>query len=180
MLELALGVSVGGSVLAVFLPTFLNNVHASRVNEPIDGLKRLAQRATALAAGRGIEQAYPESVGLTPAKVARGEPVLDPPGTWEHPTWRRLNFGFTVPHSYSFTFESHLPAGPDGDSDKGHQAGDPREQQANPTDGHAEFVARAFGDLDGDGGLSTFEISGESRQGQTPIVRPLVVHREVE
>jgi len=159
VLELALGLAVGGSVLAVFLPTFLNNVHASRVNEPVDGLKRLAQRATALAAGRSIESAYPESVGLTPAKVARGEPVLDPPGTWEHPTWRRLNFGFTVPHSYSFTFESKLPAG---------------------AEGRAEFVGRAFGDLDGDGGLSTFEISGESRQGQTPMVRPLVVRREVE
>ncbi|MDX2053761.1 MAG: hypothetical protein SFV15_15270 [Polyangiaceae bacterium] len=168
VLEWALGVSVGGSVLAVVLPTFLKNVHASRVNEPVESLNRIAQRATALAAGRSIESAYPESVPLTPAKVPRGEAVVDPPGTWDHPTWRRLNFGFSVPHSYSFSFESQSPQ----------VSGDGAAAQA-PRD-YATFVARAFGDLDGDGALSTFEISGESRQGQTPLIRPLVVHREVE
>ena len=44
----------------------------------------------------------------------------------------------------------------------------------------AHFVATAHGDLDGDGVLSTFQITGESKRGAEPKVLPLDVHREVE
>jgi hypothetical protein len=38
----------------------------------------------------------------------------------------------------------------------------------------------AHGDLDGDGSLSTFEISGECREGSEPVVFTLMMSREVE
>ena len=119
-------------------------------------MNRIAARATALAAGRPTESAYPASAPLTPAQVPKGEQVTDPPQTWDHPTWRELGFEFTVPHSYSFAFDS-LNA-----------------KQS------ASFTARANGDLDGDGLLSTFEISGHAVKGSEPVTRPMEIHRETE
>ncbi len=155
-LEAAVAVAVAGAVLATALPAFVRNLHASKLVEPIDGLGRIATRATALAAGRPVESAYPESVPLTPAEVPAGVRVTDPPGTWDHPTWRALEFGFTVPHSFSFAFES---------------GGSPEQ---------AAFRARAHGDLDGDGSLSELSISGQSRAGSEPTVSPMELYREVE
>jgi hypothetical protein len=155
-LQAAIAFSVGGSVLAVAIPTFLENSHASRLAEPLEGLQRIAERANALAAGSPAELGYPESAPLTPARVPQGERVVDPPGTWEHPTWRRLGFSWDVAHAYSFEFESRKE------------------------EGRATFVARAFGDLDGDGVQSRFEISGEIRDDGEPIVYPIRMYRETE
>ena len=151
-----MAVAIAGSVLATALPVFVRNLHASRLTEPVDGLGRIAARATVLAASRAAESAYPATVGLTPAEVPRGQRVLDPSGTWAHPTWRELEFEWTVPHSFSFAFESHHAPG------------------------LAVFRSRAHGDLDGDGVLSTFQISGQSKDGAEPITFPMEVYREVE
>jgi hypothetical protein len=155
-LEAAVAVAALGSLLATALPAFVRNLHASRMVEPIDGLNRIATRATALAAGRAAHAAYPESVPLTPETVPRGERVTDPPGTWSHRTWLELGFEWTVPHSYSFVFDS------------------------KNAPGRAVFSARAHGDLDGDGNLSTFELSGESVDGAEPHVGSMEISREVE
>jgi hypothetical protein len=154
--EAALAVAIGGSVLFAALPAFMNNLHASRLAEPIDGLGAIATRATALASGQTPESAYPDSVGLTPAQVPRAERVADPPGTWEHPTWQKLGFAQTVPHCFSFAFESKNGKG------------------------LATFRARSHGDLDGDGIHSTFSVSGEFREGSEPKTLPLEIEREIE
>jgi hypothetical protein len=154
--EAAVAVAVAGSVLATALPAFVKNLHASELVEPLDGLARIGARASALAASRPVAQAYPDSVPLTPSVVPAGVRVTDPPGTWDHPTWRLLDFSFEVPHSYSFEFESKN--GPDVST----------------------FTARAHGDLDGDGSLSEFELSGRTRAGGTPEVGPTEMFREIE
>ena len=154
--EAAVAVAVLGSVLATALPAFIKNLHASELVEPIDGLNRIATRATALAASRSMESAYPESVGLTPAQVPAGARATDPPGTWDHPTWRLLDFSMTVPHSFSFAFDSKNAADV------------------------SVFLAKAHGDLDGDGSLSTFEISGETRSAGEPTVGQMDIYREIE
>lgn len=155
-LEAAVAVAVAGAVLATALPAFVRNLHASKLVEPIDGLNRIATRATALAAGRPIASAYPESVGLTPAEVPAGVRVTDPPGTWDHPTWRSLEFELSVPHSFSFAFQSGGSAA------------------------HAAFRAVARGDLDGDGSTSELSISGQAHEGSPPSVGPMEMYREVE
>lgn len=155
-LQLAVAFALGGSLVAVAVPAFLENIRASRMAEPLDGLKRISTAATALAAGSPAELAYPESAPLTPAQVPQGRRVLDPPGTWSHSTWRRLGFSWEVEHSYSFEFESR--------SEKG----------------AASFVARALGDLDADGVLSNFSISGELRDGNEPQIHRVSIQREVE
>ncbi len=155
-LEAAVAVAIFGSVLATALPTFVHNLHASALVEPIDGLGRIATRATSLAASRPIQNAYPATVPLTPGSVPAGSRVTDPPGTWDHATWRELEFGFTVPHAFSFAFES---------------------QNAPDV---STFHALAHGDLDGDGSLSTFEIGGEVHAGGEPKTGAMDIHREVE
>jgi hypothetical protein len=154
--ELAIAVSLAGTVAATMIPTFLRNVHASRLSEPVLGLKRIAAHATLRAAGLPPESAYPESAPFTPTVTPRAELLLDPPGTWDAPTWRALDFAFDAPHAYSFSFES-------ADSDS-----------------HSAFIARARGDLDGDGVTSSFSISGSVDRGAEPKLAPMEIYREVE
>lgn len=151
--EAALCVAVGGSVLAVGVPAFVRDLHASRLVEPIDGLQRVAAAAALRAQESGR---YPASAPRTPHDVPVGAPALDPPGVWEHPTWVSLGLSFSRPHSYSFELESGR---------RGRRS---------------SYVASAYGDLDGDGQLSTFSIRGEVVDGQAPVTFPMEMRREVE
>jgi hypothetical protein len=152
-IEAALAFAVTGAVLAVAVPEFVRGLHASRLAEPVDGLKRIASSAVAVAAAGS---AFPPSVQLTPAEVPRGVRADDPAGVWDHPTWRALGFGFDHPHAFSFSFES----------------------SQTPAGGH--FRATAHGDLDGDGVVSTFEVEGESDANGARILPGMYVDREVE
>lgn len=154
--EAALIFALGGSALAVFVPAFVKNVHASRLVEPLDGLSRLSGRAAQLADAAPQLSAYPESAPLTPSNVPRGELVKDPAGTWSHPTWRLLDFSFDVPHAYGFELVSKNAADV------------------------STYTVTARGDLDGDGVLSKFEVSGSVKPGAPPQTSPLEVMREVE
>ena len=154
--QLATAVALAASVAAAFIPAFFKNLRASRLAEPLDGLSQIAGRATALAAGLPLSLAYPSPAPRTPARVPSGVRVLDPEGTWDHPTWRLLDFRQEREHSFSFEFESRSDAN------------------------GAVFVARAVGDLDGDGDLSEFTISGEVQGENDPVVYPLRLRREVE
>jgi hypothetical protein len=157
-LELSAAFAVGGSVLAVAVPTFVRNLSASKLTEPIEGLDRLVTSAVAYAEGRPQEISFPPSAPLTPAQVPRGVRALDPPESWEHLTWKSLNFRFDVSHAFAFQFDSQLTPGKT-----------------------MRFVATAHGDLDGDGALSTFEVRGERVPGEPARVLPgMFVDREVE
>ncbi|HTV19387.1 MAG TPA: hypothetical protein VMG12_11965 [Polyangiaceae bacterium] len=154
--EAALVVAVCGSVLAVGIPAFVRDLHASRLVEPIDGLNRIATAAAAHAANASGAQRYPESAPRTPRDVPAGAPALDPPGAWEHPTWVALGLAFDQAHSYSFEFDS--------------------ERQGR----RSRYSAVAQGDLDGDGQLSEFSIRGEAVDGRAPLTLPMEMRREVE
>jgi hypothetical protein len=155
--ELAIGAAIGGSLLAVAVPAFSRDLHASRFVEPTDGLARLGASAIAYAE---VNQRFPDSAPLTPAVPPRGKTEADPPGTWDSPTWKALAFRPSpegVPHAFAFSFES--------------------------TSGGTAFVAQARGDLDGDGILSTFEIRGHAKrgEGEKPAVTPgMYVEAELE
>ncbi|WP_438030929.1 hypothetical protein [Sorangium sp. So ce233] len=157
-LELSAAFAVGGSVLAVAVPAFFRNLSASKLSEPIEGLDRLVTSAVAYAESRPQEISFPPSAPLTPAQVPRGVRAVDPPGAWEHLTWRSLDFRVEGPHAFAFQFTSELDAAKT-----------------------MRFVATAHGDLDGDGALSTFEVRGERVPGESARVLPgMYVDREVE
>lgn len=152
-IELAVGAALLGSVAAVAIPAFAREIHASRFVEPATGLARIGEAAVSFAEAHGT---FPPSAPLTPNAVPRGQREVDPPGTWDAPTWKALDFqpvAEGAPHAYAFSF--------DGSQDA--------------------FVAQARGDLDGDGILSTFEIRGFNHAGDRPMVVPgMYVASEVE
>jgi hypothetical protein len=157
--ELAAIIAVGGSVLAVALPSFIRNLSFSKMSEPIDNLDMLVTNAITYAHGRPQNISFPPSAPLTPAEVPRGATATDPLDAWQHLTWRSLKFGFDGPHHFAFKFDSAL----------------------DPQTGVMRFVATAHGDLDGDGVLSTFEVRGERVPGHDARVLPgMFIDREVE
>ncbi len=168
-LEFAAIFAVGGSLLAVAVPSFVRNLSASKLTEPIDGLDHLVRGAISYAARHPQEITFPPPAPLTPAEVPRGVRVVDPPEIWQHLTWRSLEFGYCpepergkpdcVPHAFSFKFDSEL---------------DPATQVMR-------FTATAHGDLDGNGIVSTFEVRGERVPGSPARVLPgMFIDRAVE
>jgi hypothetical protein len=157
--EFAALVAVIGSVLAVAIPTFVREFHASHLVEATSGLERLGAAAIAASEGHAPQEAFPPSAPRTPAQIPRGTPVVDPPGTWDHPTWQELGFRPGTdgrPHRFSFTFIGAEAA----------RSG--------------TFTARAEGDLDGDGLTSTFETTGVADAEGAHVAPGLYVRSELE
>ncbi|HLK37163.1 MAG TPA: hypothetical protein VKU41_10465 [Polyangiaceae bacterium] len=151
--ELAIGFALGGSLLAVAVPTFAREIHASRLVEPVEGLGRIGAHAVAYAQSRPAARGFPTGAPLTPPVPPRGRCEADPPGTWEHPTWQDLDFRAApegAPHCFSFAFDSAASPAKSG------------------------FRAHAHADLDGDGLTSTFEITGQYADGDPrgPVIDP--------
>jgi hypothetical protein len=142
--ELAIGFALVGSLLAVGVPTFVREVHSSRFVEPVEGLERMGASAVAYGRAHPVAQAFPPSAALTPSVAPRGRCDADPPGLWDQPTWRTLDFRPAPegdPHCYAFSFDSTLSAS------------------------RSAFRGDAHGDLDGDGIVSTFEVTGHVAEG---------------
>jgi hypothetical protein len=162
VLEFAVAFALGGSLLAIAVPTFVREVHASRMVEPVEGLQRIGAAAVAYAHERPVSQAFPASAPLTPPMPPRGHCEADAPSVWDTPTWRALDFRPApegAAHCFSFSFESRLsPA-------------------------KSTFRAQAHADLDGDGIPSTFEITGQDVEGDSRGARVdpgMVVESAVE
>jgi hypothetical protein len=159
--ELAVLFAVGGSLLAVAVPAFARNMHASKLAEALDGVNAIAEGATAYARTHDVPHAYPPSAPLTPAAVPKGTREVDPAGAWETPTWRALGFRAAeegVPHAYAFELDTTNGAT------------------------RSTFAAVAHGDLDGDGVASTFAVRGHDQLGESgPTIEPgMVVEAELE
>jgi hypothetical protein len=159
--EVAISFAVTGSLLAVAVPAFVRNLHASKLVEPVEGIKAIAEGATTFAKAHDVPHAYPPAAPLTPSVVPRGTREADPPQAWEHPSWKALGFRAAeegTPHAFAFGFASGNGAT------------------------RSTFTARAHGDLDGDGITSTFEVTGHDQAGEAePVIDPgMVVVEEVE
>jgi hypothetical protein len=160
--ELAVGVAIAGSLFAVAVPAFVREIHASRFVEPVEGLQRIGASAVAYGRAHPVAQAFPATAPETPAAPPRGRCEADPPALWDQPTWKALDFRPApegAPHCFAFTFESTL----------------------SPT--RSVFRADAHGDLDGDGIVSTFEITGHTVEGDPEgptLDRGMFVDSEVE
>jgi hypothetical protein len=160
-LEIAIGFAISGSLLAVAIPAFVRELHASRFAEPVNGLERMSASAVAYAQDRPPTEGFPPNAPLTPSAPPRGTREIDPPGIWEHPTWLALSFRGAnegEPHSFAFGFDS------------------------TRAPGRSTFVAHAHGDLNGNGVVSTFEVRGHfyADEGAPAIDPGMYVESEVE
>ena len=160
--DLAVGFALAGSLLAVAIPVFAREVHASRFVEPVDGLQRIGAAAVAYGLQHAVAQGFPPSNSLTPSVPPRGRCEADSPESWETLTWRALDFRPVpagMPHCFAFSFDSAL----------------------SPS--KSMFRSQSHGDLDGDGIVSTFEVTGHYVDGDSrgPEIDPgMFVDSEVE
>ena len=158
--EVAIILSLAGSVLAVAIPAFVRELHASKFAEPTLGLTRLGEASIAYASARATgAESFPGNAPLSPPVVPRGTLEIDPPGTWDAPTWKALDFhpvGEGVPHAFAFGYET------------------------TPGVGVIRFTAHAHGDLDGDGQTSTFEIRGHADASGAVVEPGMRVDKELE
>jgi hypothetical protein len=159
LLQLAAAFGIGGSLLAVAVPTFVTNLRASKLSEPTENLGRIVRNAISYGDTHAEPESFPPSVELTPKDVPRGNLVKDPPGTWDHLTWRALDFRIDDEHAFSYEFTSAY----------------------DPTSGTMRFETTSHGDLDGDGALSTFTVYGEKARGHAArALTGMYVARELE
>lgn len=142
------GVSVGGCVLAAFVPTFVRNLHLSKASEAAEHLERMHQGAAAyFAATRTIEgvdrtACLPDSAGPTPLAPSEDpvEVLFGAPETPGHETWSALGFQPDRGIRFSYAFEPvAVGCG------------------LRSPEGTYLVTFRARGDLDGDGEQSIFE-----------------------
>jgi type IV pilus assembly protein PilA len=146
LIELMIVVAILGILAAVAIPAFMKYIRRAKTSEAVDKLAYLYRMSSTYATGervaRGLGAAvldvrFPDPAALTPATVPAGVRVVDPATTWNAiQTWQALSFSISDPHYYAYMYDS---------------AG---------TGTSAAFTARANGDLDGNGTLSTFERAG--------------------
>lgn len=136
-------VALGGVLAAIAIPAFMKYIRRSKTVEAAVHVRQIYDGAMAYGAAKHVARDgkpqpphFPKSAPLTPATTAcvDGQSVKRPPdpSLWIHPTWQALGFTVTTPSYYQYEFIS---------------------------DGQ-KFTARAIGDLDCDGVLSTFERVG--------------------
>jgi Tfp pilus assembly protein PilE len=146
--EVAIGLAIVGTLTAIAIPACVREMHASKFAEPVNGLARISKSATAM-------ETFPDSAPLTPDKTPRGKMEVDPAGSWDHPTWKALEFRASadgVPHAFSFQVDTKPE----------------------------ELFARAHGDLDGDGVTSTFEVRCVRDKDGARVIPGMYVESEVE
>ena len=79
----------------------------------------------------------PSAKHPVPAEVPKGKKWMGRPGDWNDEAWKCLTFQLSDPHYFQYHYES------------------------SGSDSNATFVARAVGDLDGDGKLVKFVLRGK-------------------
>ncbi len=100
----------------------------------------------------GTAGRFLESTQRTPSSPPTEAPYESTAQTWQHPTWQSLDFRIVGGHSYSYEVISSA----------------------------AGYTARAYGDLNGDGMQSTFEIQGSLRRPYEVISGPVTFTSELE
>ncbi len=135
-----------GAMAAVAVPSFIKYQRRAKTSEASMNVRKMfdssvsyynEERATR--EGIILPPQFPATVALTPTQdlcATGGGKYIPTADTWNNPTWQALNFAMDDPHYYRYAYVS------------------------SGTGPGAMFTARAIGDLDCDGVLSTFERIG--------------------
>ncbi|MBO6938637.1 MAG: hypothetical protein JJ863_26960 [Deltaproteobacteria bacterium] len=144
LVETAIVVCVVGSVLAIFVPTFLDHLRTSKVEEPPLLLDELFERTKTYYEQRQGEERWclPGQAGPAPADTSQDPAPHDFTGSGApgRETFEAIGFETERPIRYRYELIPRR-AGCGVDLEPG----------------HILFTVRATGDLDGDGVESTYE-----------------------
>ena len=143
-METAIVVCVVGSVLAIFVPTFLDHLRTSKVEEPPLLLEELFERTKSYYESRqnGERWCLPAQAGPSPSETAEEPTAHDfaAAGSPGRETFEAIGFETERPIRYRYELIPRRAAcGVDLEP------------------GHILFTVRATGDLDGDGVQSSYE-----------------------
>ena len=131
LIELVIVVAIIGVVAAVAIPKFMEWVRKTKTHEADKALAQIFDNARSYYADN---KTFPDSIGLTPSSKCCGNPndkCPPDPTQWTGP-WQALKFAMDEPHYYRYQFTSSA----------------------------TEFTVNAYGDLDCDDVISTFELTG--------------------
>lgn len=164
LIELMVVVAIIGILAAVAIPAFMKNARKAKTAEAVINVKKLFDGARSYweeeLVGRGsilaLPKQFPESVARTPG--ARCCPKCAPdPSLWTDESWHALKFSMDDPHYFQYEY-SAVGAGVG-----------------------SNFAAMAYGDLNCDTVLSTFEMYGQvGADGSVTGQAGLFKNRELE
>lgn len=148
LVEVGLVVLVLTVMAALIIPSLMRTIKERRSAEASENVRELCKLAgtyyeaqVAEANGDTMDAHFPPSTDGAHPKVIGKKPVTT--SDWHMvPAFKELGFEVTEPHFYQYAFES------DGVGDNAH------------------FTASAFGDLNGDGKKSRFEVEGYVENGE--------------
>lgn len=168
LIEAALLLCLIGTVLAVFVPTFLRRVRTNKISEASELLRELSRRTAAYyeASWSPMQRhCLPPSAGPTPEAPTQSPEDVDfsSADISGHATWAALGFQPDRPVRFSYQY---TPARDGCDLEA--------------ADEPLEIVFRARGDLDGDGVLSTFERRATVQSGTFAPADALLSHQRTE
>ncbi|MCU1278006.1 MAG: fimbiral protein PilA [bacterium] len=149
LIELMIVVAIIGILAAVAIPAFLKYIRRSKTVEATMNLRKLFDSSVAYfnaehadSIGAAIPKQFPGSVTVTPGNPNtkccgnNGDRCVPAPTNFTDDTWAALNFSVDDPFYFGYQYDS------------------------SGTETSAKFAAWAFGDLDCNKVLSTYERSG--------------------
>jgi len=148
LIELMIVVAIMGVLAAIAIPSLQKSVRRARTIEALLQLRKMFDGSVAYvekehtdAIGSVVAPQFPATTTITPGLPPAGVKAEPNQADWTGATWEALTFAITDPYYYVYEYES------------------------SGTDDDAQFRAGAFGDLDGDGNLSTFFRGGRIEEG---------------
>ena len=156
------GVAIVGILAAIAIPAFIKYIRKSKTIEAVEALDKIKVGARQFYVsdhwdeqGNLLPKRFPTTTARTPAQVPCGK-HFSSADIWGKEGWKGLHFALTDPHYYAYEFKS------------------------SGTGKDAVYTARAFGDLDCDGRLSTYEIRGRVDDEYSVVVVGPIIENEIE
>lgn len=167
LIELMIAVAIVGVLASLATPMLVKYVKKAKTTEAREMLQKIAAGArvyyldpqTRAGDITPLPSQFPFSEAMTPAVgccLAGGQRCAPEQTQWNTPTWIALQFSLDDPHYYQYEFTS---AGTSVDS---------------------TFTAWAYGDLDCDTNLSTFNLHGQISAGSGEVQKSGTIARTDE
>ena len=159
LIELMVVVMLIGILSTIAMPILARQLRKSKTVEAYEALSKLRVGAKTYYmfthwsnTGNILPHSFPTNIKMVPQTGPKCDRVVTPTSVWDANGWHTLNFAFTEHHYFAYDFFSNGATGVD-----------------------AKYTAFAYGDLDCDSKLSTFEIRGQvNKEGDVATLGPMI------